>query len=380
LFLALLTLLTSLVISGVAIYYSVSGLAAIFAAAALPIIIMGTSLEVGKLVTALWLHRNWKTAPFVLKSYLMLATVVLMFITSIGIFGFLSRAHIEQTAGIGTVATQIEQLNLDIQLEQDKINNNKVIISQLDTAVNNLLSGSATQSQQKRTGNAQQASKLAAQATKLREQQNEERTRLQNEITAASNQIADLNRKKLEFEQKIKNIETEVGPIKYIAQFVYGADAGSNKDLLEKSITWLILVIIFVFDPLAVLLLIASQISWTEALARRHEKKLNNIQKKTDLVTQDKNKELDKPVVSTPLSEDAKVSSYPNSVDTQITDAITTKNSTETVEPQQETVVESKTETVVEPLPKKEKTTPKKKESYMMKDGNNQVLKPKKSQ
>lgn len=279
-FIAFITLLTSLVISGVAIYYSVSGLAAIFAAAAIPIIIMGTSLEIGKLVTALWLHRNWRTAPFMLKSYLMIATVVLMFITSIGIFGFLSRAHIEQTAGIGTVTTQIEQLNLDIQLEQDKINNNKIIIAQLDTAVNNLLSGSATQSQQKRTGNAQQASKLAAQATKLRQQQNEERTRLQNEITAASSQIAELNRKKLQFEQQIKNIETEVGPIKYIAQFVYGTEAGTNKDLLEKSVTWLILVIIFVFDPLAVLLLIASQISWTEALARRREKKLEKAQKK----------------------------------------------------------------------------------------------------
>ena len=279
-FLALLTLLISLIISGVAVYYSVSGLAAIFSAAAIPIIIMGASLETGKLITALWLHRNWKQAPFVLKSYFIIATFILMFITSIGIFGFLSRAHIEQTAGIGSVSTQIEQLNLDIRLEQDKIDNNRKIITQLDAAVNNLLQGSATQSQQTRANSAQQASNLATQATRLRQQQNPERTRLQTEITASSNQIADLNRQKLQFEQQIRNIETEVGPIKYIAQFVYGNEARDNKELLEKSVTWLILIIIFVFDPLAVLLLIASQISFHNALQARRAKKLAKEAKK----------------------------------------------------------------------------------------------------
>ena len=376
-FLALITLLTSLVISGVSIYYSVSGLAAIFAAAAVPIIIMGASLEVGKLVTALWLHRNWKTAPLALKTYLMIATLVLMFITSIGIFGFLSRAHIEQTAGIGTVSTQIEQLNLDIRLEQDKIDNNRKIIAQLDTAVNNLLQGSATQSQQTRTGNAQQASNLATQATRLRQQQNTERTKLQTEITEANNKIAELNRKKLELDQKIKNIETEVGPIKYIAQFVYGTEAGTNKDLLEKAVTWLILIIIFVFDPLAVLLLIASQISWMEATARwrakrdakqastvpapveivKEESKITvddkkdvaniishndernvptpveivkeeskiTVDDKKDVanVTSDHNADRNVPALPQPVVDETKVSAFPTPVNSQITDSVT---------------------------------------------------------
>lgn len=326
-----------MVISSVAIYYSVSGLAAIFAAAAIPIIIMGASLEVGKLVTALWLHRNWKTAPIVLKSYLMIATLILMFITSIGIFGFLSRAHIEQTAGIDTVSTQIEQLNLDIRLEQDKIDNNRKIITQLDTAVNNLLQGSATQSQQTRTGNAQQASNLASQATKLRQQQNSERTRLQNEITTASNRIADINRQKLQLEQKIKNIETEVGPIKYIAQFVYGIEAGTNKDLLEKSVTWLILIIIFVFDPLAVLLLIASQISWMEAVERRRLKKnqvvaepkkeIIPVEEKKDAVdtssNDNNNSHVAEPVLVQPSSNDPEIPNNLSTVTDQITDAVT---------------------------------------------------------
>ena len=127
-FLAILTMLTALCISAVAIYYSVAGLVAIFAAAAIPIMIMGGVLEVGKLVTAVWLHRYWKQAAWWLKSYLALAVVVLMFITSMGIFGFLSKAHIEQTsAGEESVAqvTQIEneivRLNAIIDRADDKI-------------------------------------------------------------------------------------------------------------------------------------------------------------------------------------------------------------------------------------------------------------------
>ena len=367
-FLAFLTLLTSLVISSVAIYYSVSGLAAIFSAAAIPIIIMGASLEIGKLVTALWLHRNWKTAPFVLKTYLMIATVVLMLITSIGIFGFLSRAHIEQTAGIGTVSTQIEKLNLDIQLEQDKIDNNRRIIAQLDSAVNNLLQGSATQSRQTRESSAQQASNLATQATRLRQQQNAERTRLQNEITAASTQVAELNRQKLQFEQQIRNIETEVGPIKYIAQLVYGNEAGNNKDMLEKAVTWLILIIIFVFDPLAVLLLIASQISWMEVTSRWRAKK----QKKTE--------ERIEPVVASvpiqPVANDLKNSIVEPSISTQITDAVTQASP---LIDQQNMI----TEDTVQNTPK-EKTAEepklKKKESYPPKNRTQHPLVPNKNQ
>jgi hypothetical protein len=127
-FLAILTLITALCISAVAIYYSVAGLVAIFAAAAVPIMIMGGILEVGKLVTAVWLHKHWKQAAWWLKSYLSIAVVVLMFITSMGIFGFLSKAHIEQTsAGEESVAqvTQIEnevgRLNAIIERAEGKI-------------------------------------------------------------------------------------------------------------------------------------------------------------------------------------------------------------------------------------------------------------------
>ena len=386
-----------MVISGVAVFYSVSGLAAIFSAAAVPIIIMGASLEIGKLITALWLHRNWKAAPLVLKSYFAIATLVLMFVTSIGIFGFLSRAHIEQTAGIGTVGVQIEQLNLDIRLEQDKIDNNRKIITQLDAAVNNLLQGSATQSQQTRANSAQQASNLATQATRLRQQQNAERTRLQTEITAASNRIADLNRQKLQLDQQIRNIETEVGPIKYIAQFVYGTQARSDKELLEKAVTWLILIIIFVFDPLAVLLLIASQISFHHAMQARREKKLAKEAKKNHV----------EPQITIPNSEnlpprESKVSAFPVPVNSQITDSVTQSL------PLVDNKVSEAAPIVKDPLPKpatprkkKEKIVeqvipepevllvpesklgpeqPKKKESYIMKRNNQQIKVEKKLQ
>ena len=113
-FLAILTMLTALCISAVAIYYSVAGLVAIFAAAAVPIMIMGGILEVGKLVTAVWLHKYWNMAAWWLKSYLAIAVVVLMFITSMGIFGFLSKAHIEQTSASEESVAQVSQIDTEI--------------------------------------------------------------------------------------------------------------------------------------------------------------------------------------------------------------------------------------------------------------------------
>ena len=120
-FLIILTFITALAISGVAIYYSILGLAAIFAAAAVPIMIMGTVLEVGKLVTASWLYQNWKQVPWFLKSYLTIAVVVLMFITSMGIFGFLSKAHVEQTSAESNVGNQVDVIDEKIIRSENKI-------------------------------------------------------------------------------------------------------------------------------------------------------------------------------------------------------------------------------------------------------------------
>jgi hypothetical protein len=266
-FLGLLTLITALAISGVAVYYSVSGLAAIFAGAAVPIIIMGASLEIGKLVTASWLHRNWKTAPFMLKSYLMIATLVLMFITSMGIFGFLSRAHVEQGAPVGDVAAQIELIDEKINAKRSEIDQAKTATKNLDEVVAQfMIKGKDERS--------------VAAANNARKNQQKERDKLAKDIDSAQKEISKLQEIKLPLTTQIRKIETEVGPIKYIAEFMYGSNA--DKNMLEKAVTWMIIIIIFVFDPLAVLLLIAGQISLVQASEARRAKKAEKDAIKTE--------------------------------------------------------------------------------------------------
>ncbi len=391
-FLGVLVLLTALTISAVAIYYSVSGLVAIFAAAALPIIIMGGVLEVGKLVTAVWLHRYWKETVWWLKSYLSVAVVLLMFITSMGIFGFLSKAHIEQTsaseesvAQVQRIDTEIARYNavidraeekietletrgtggqsniqnqIDIEEEriktaydrfQPQINEQQKIIDQQQELYNNQLTqlddllgsvqgfiaeGTDSSIKQAQTiigtradGNwgggsartyrnwvATQEERrqdiiskieqltnnptvVAARAEILRlrglaETQITESNKL---ITAYRDQLSTnrtidvgslidaeiekinetnasidvLTAEKYELQAEYRKLEAEVGPIKYIAEFVYGEEA--DKDLLEQAVRWVILLIIFVFDPLAVLLLIASQYTFEKLRKNKEE-------------------------------------------------------------------------------------------------------------
>jgi hypothetical protein len=241
--LAYLAFFTAIFISIVAIYYSVAGLAAIFAAAVIPIIIMGVSLEVGKLVTAVWLHQYWKQAKWWLKTYLSISVVVLMFITSMGIFGFLSKAHIDQTATAGDNTLQIQQFDNRIEREQKRIKDAELVTSQLDKAVQVLLDADRIRG---RNG-----------AIATREAQKAERDSLNKIITEASNSISKLQDEKLVLTTQQVKLEAEVGPIKYIAEFIYGEKA--DKNLLEEAVRWVIIIIIFVFDPLAVLLLIASQ-------------------------------------------------------------------------------------------------------------------------
>lgn len=259
--LGLLTLLTALVISAVAIYYSVAGLAAIFAAAVVPIVVMGVSLEVGKLVTAVWLHKYWKQAAWWLKTYLSIAVFVLMFITSMGIFGFLSKAHIDQTASVGNNSLQVELLDQRIAREQKRIEDADLVISQLDKAVQVLLDNDRIRGQNG--------------AIAVRESQKEERASLNSIITEAQSNIASLQEEKLVLEKEQVAIEAEVGPIKYIAEFIYGSEA--DKNLLEEAVRWVIIILIFVFDPLAVLLLIASQ--YTFEFHRKEKERKKELEK-----------------------------------------------------------------------------------------------------
>lgn len=246
--LTFLTFVTSLAIAGVAAWYSIAGLAAIFAAAKIPIIIMGSVLEAGKLVTASWLYRNWKVSPFLLKSYLTVAVIVLMFITSMGIFGYLSKAHIDQTITVGDNSIQIEQIDIKINRQQKRIDDADMVISQLDEAVNTLIEYDRIRGE---TG-----------AIATRESQKEERDNLNNIIDDASNIISELQVEKALLSKEQIQIEAEVGPIKYIAELIYGES--TTRDILEEAVRFVILTIIFVFDPLAVLLLIAANMSLTQ--------------------------------------------------------------------------------------------------------------------
>jgi len=255
---AYLVLLVALAISGVAAWYSIAGLAAIFAAAKIPVIIMGSVLEVGKLVTASWLYQNWQRVPFLLKSYLTIAVAVLMFITSMGIFGFLSKAHIDQTIVSGDNTLIIEQLDQRIAREQKRIDDANVVVAQLDNAVQTLIDYDRIRGDDG--------------AIAVRESQKNERDNLNNIIDSAYSVMGELQSDRLVLSKEQLSIEAEVGPIRYIAELVYDGDP--SVDILADAVRYVILIIIFVFDPLAVLLLVAANISIKDAKSKITSKKV----------------------------------------------------------------------------------------------------------
>ena len=244
--LAWLLLLTGLTISAVAIYYSVVGLAAIFSAAVIPIIVMGSALEVAKLVCASWLKANWSRAPALMKVYMTTAVIVLMLVTSMGIFGFLSKAHSDQSLVSGDVISKIAIYDEKIKTEKENIEANRKALKQMDEAVDQSMARSTDE-------------KGANRAVSIRQSQAKERTRLQTEITASQKKIAGLNEERAPIAAEVRKVEAEVGPLKYIAAFVYGA---TDESVLERAVTWVIITIIVVFDPLAVIMLLAAQMTF----------------------------------------------------------------------------------------------------------------------
>ena len=257
--LALLTFLTGIAISAVAIYYSVLGLASIFSGAVLPIIIMGTILEISKLVSAWWLKANWSRAPMLLKSYMLIATLVLMLITSMGIFGFLSKAHSDQSLATGDVSSQVAIYDEQIKIERENIVNAQSLIKQMDDAVTGIQANGSDREIKLRDGRTYTRS-AAELALQTRRSQAKDRASLTAQIQEAQTKIVELQKQKAPIAAEQRKVEAEVGPIKYIAAFVYGDNPDQN--LLEKAVTWVIITIVFVFDPLAVLLLLASQMSF----------------------------------------------------------------------------------------------------------------------
>jgi len=246
-FIAWSTLVSGLTVSAVAIYYSVAGLVAIFSAAVIPIIVMGVALEISKLAGTVWLKQNWTRAPYFIRAYLLAAIAILMLITSMGIFGFLSKAHSDQSLVSGDVQSKIAVYDEKIKTSKDNIDANRKALKQMDEAVDQVMGRSSDE-------------KGADKAVQIRRSQQKERVRLQSEIQAEQKTITALSEERAPIAAEVRKVEAEVGPIKYIAAFIYGDNPDAN--ILEKAVTWVIIIIVVVFDPLAVILLLASQYSF----------------------------------------------------------------------------------------------------------------------
>ena len=258
----------ALSISAVAAYYSIVGLMAIFSASAGSIAIMGIVLEVGKLITASWLYQNWKTVPKFLKYYLTTAVIVLMFITSMGIFGYLSKSHIDAGTGTDETYIKVERLENRIDSEKKNISRAEKQLDQLDKALDRYVELGAV-----------------SKGLNKREEQEEERYKLTEMVNKSQQQIDVYLDEKAEHDLQIKSFEVEVGPLKYISALIYGDEA---VNFLDNAVRIVILILVFVFDPLAVLLVIDANISIREEHNRRRKinikKNANKIRVKEEMI------------------------------------------------------------------------------------------------
>ena len=237
----ILPFLTAIALSGIAAYYSVIGLAQIFPGSYWPIIIMGSVLETAKLVTVSWVYNHWKNTFSALKLYFLIAVVLLMGITSMGIFGYLSKAHIEHSSTVAPQVARIEIYDEKIKALQATIERNDKNLSQYDEAVDQILGRSKDE-------------KGAEKSSQIRKAQQKDRERIASENARLRKEIQKLNEDKMPLSLEVKKAESDLGPIKYVAEVVYGTQ---DRDLIDKAVRLVIFVIIVVFDPLAVLLLLS---------------------------------------------------------------------------------------------------------------------------
>ena len=274
-FLTLITFISAISISLIAAWYSILGLATLFAGAYVPIIAMGSALEVGKLVAASWLYHNWRSnIPKSLKAYLFTSIIVLIFITSIGIFGFLSKAHLDQVKPTAGNTEQIELIDKKIRQEEKIIERAERTLAQLDKALDVYID-----------------KEFVTRGLKERKKQKEERDLLNKSIDEAMEKITNLNNSKSSINIEQLKLEADVGPLKYVAELIYGDNAN---DHFDSAVRIIILILIFVFDPLAVLLLIAANISLNQWRDKRDEKKTDTMERalKRIEVLENRNKRL----------------------------------------------------------------------------------------
>jgi len=279
------TLLVALSLSSIAAWYSIIGLTAIFAGAVIPIIIMGTVLEIAKVTTTVWLRKYWSLCSIVMKLYLVPAVVALALLTSMGIFGFLSKAHMDQGVTSGDSQAKLALYDEKIKTQRDNIELARKALTQMDAQVDQMLG---------RTDNDRGAERAVA----IRKQQAKERTSLQNDIGLAQKEIQKLNEERAPIAAENRKVEAEVGPIKYIAALIYGDNPDQN--VLERAVTWVIILLVVVFDPLAIVLVIGANQS------REWDKKLEEEQLKEELPTETPvvPEVVEEPVVEEPIIEE----------------------------------------------------------------------------
>ena len=241
----IILLLSALFISSIAAWFSIAGLVAIFPGATLAVTLMGVALELGKLITASWLYRSWQKANVLMKTYFITAVITLSFITSIGIFGYLTKSHIEGSQGLETNSDQITLVDEQIAIERENIESQRKAQTQLDAAVNNLVANEKT----------------TERAITIRNRQRNERNNIVKSISESNQKLVQLQQQKAELSKGQRELETEVGPIKYVAQMIYGGD---DLQTIERAVRLLTLLLIFVFDPLAILLVVAANMQLKE--------------------------------------------------------------------------------------------------------------------
>jgi hypothetical protein len=249
---AILTLLTALSLAGIAGWFSIIGIMSIYAGAATHALLMGIVLEAGKLVTTSWLYRNWKFSNWKLKIPLILFTNTLMLATSIGVFGFLSKAHLEQGAGTVDNSAKVERLDQQIAREKSIIADDEKVISQLDSTINSYIGKDRTD-----------------RSVSVRKSQTPQRNQLRADIDAAQKRIDAFSDEKFKLQAEVRKLQLDVGPIRYIAELIYGTDGNSDRNI-ELAVRMFTLIIVSTLDPLAVILLIAAN----HTILRRQNEKI----------------------------------------------------------------------------------------------------------
>lgn len=261
---AILPFVTAIALSGIAAYYSVIGLAQIFPGSYWPIVIMGSVLELAKLVTVSWVYNNWKTTFSALKLYFLIAVILLMCITSMGIFGYLSKAHIEHSSTIAPQVAKVEIYDEKIKVIQSQIDRNNKNLSQYDEAVDQVMGRSKDE-------------RGAERANQIRKAQQKDRERITTETKRLQKEIQTITEEKLPISLEVRKAESDLGPIKYVAEVVYGKQ---DRDIIDKAVRLVIFIIIVVFDPLAVLLLIAANQTFKKIKENKEEPEIKKVSKR----------------------------------------------------------------------------------------------------